>query len=96
MSERGSEIPTRCLRPHEALPFEPLGQKTQAVTVEPENLQDVSTLAAKHEDMPRQRLLFEHRLHLGAESAEAARHVRCPAAIQIRVPAGSAIMTANS
>ena len=33
-------------------------------------------LSTKDEDVARQGLLFEHRLHLGAEPVEAASHVR--------------------
>jgi hypothetical protein len=46
--------------------------------------------------VPRQRLLFEHRLHLGAEPMEPRRISVTPAAIQIRVPAGSEITDEDS
>jgi hypothetical protein len=46
--------------------------------------------------MTGQRLLFEHRLDLGAQTVKATAHVRYPAAIQIRVPAGSEITGEDS
>jgi len=52
--------------------------ESRTLTIEPEALQNISTSAAKDEDMARQRLLFEHRLHLGAEPVKAAPHVRHP------------------
>ncbi len=65
-----------CLRPDEASSFKPLRQQAKTVAVKPENLHDVPAPPTKDEDMARQRLLFEHRLHLGTQPMKAATHVR--------------------
>src|SRR5271154_498777 len=67
--------PAGRLRPNKASAFEPLGQQTKPVAVEPEQLHDVPSAATEDEDMTGKRLLFEHRLHLSAESMEATAHV---------------------
>ncbi len=55
-----------------------LANRHRPVAIEPEHLHDVAAAATKDEHVARQGLLFEYRLHLGAEPMEAAPHVGHP------------------
>src|ERR1700730_17392970 len=67
---------TTCrLRPNKASALEPLAQQAEPVAIKPEDLQNVPSSATEDEDMTGERLLLEHRLHLGAESMKATAHV---------------------
>ncbi len=52
-----------------------LGEKTQPIAIEPEALNNVTSSAAKNEDVTREGLFVEHRLHLRTQSIEASTHV---------------------
>ena len=56
----------RSLRPDESSSLQTLGKQTKAVSIEPQQLDDIASASSKHEDVSGERLLFEHGLHLCA------------------------------
>lgn len=63
------------LRPDEAAALKPLGEQAKAIAVPPQQLHNITSAAAENEDMPGERLLLKHRLHLRAQAIEAAAHI---------------------
>src|SRR5262249_41049045 len=50
-------------------------EQTQSVAIPPEQLDQISTAAAEHEDVTRKRVLLQDRLHDRAQSGEAASQI---------------------
>src|SRR6201996_3764016 len=75
---RQTHLTTGGLRPDEAPTLQPLLKKTQTVTIEPQQLDQVAALAAKYKYMPGKWSLLEHRLYDRRESLKAATQIRKP------------------
>ncbi len=71
--------PAARLRPHEAAIFQPLREQTQAVTIPPQQLDSITTAAPKSEQLTRERMLGELRLHDRGQPIEPVAQVRDPA-----------------
>ncbi len=56
------------LRPDEAAPFEALAEQAQTMTVPPENLDEVTTLAPEDEYMTTERIDVQRRLRNGRQT----------------------------
>ena len=69
------DLAAGCLWPDKAASLQSFGQKAEPVAVEPEELHYIAAPPAKDEHMARERLLFEHRLHLHTQPLKAAPHV---------------------
>ena len=63
------------LGPDETPAFKPLGEQAKTIAVEPQQLHDVASAAAKYEDVSRVWLLLQYGLHLRAQSMEATTHI---------------------
>ena len=63
------------LRPDKSAALEALREKAKTVTIKPEAFNDVTSAAAKHEDVTRVWLLFENSLYLCTQTMKTAAHV---------------------
>ena len=63
------------LRPDETAAFQALAEQAQAMAIPPQNLDQITALAAKDEDMAAERIDVERRLHDGSQAIEATPHV---------------------
>src|SRR5208283_4009965 len=74
---RGAQAhcPMRRLRPHEAPAFKTLGEEAQSIPAPSQDLYPIARSATKHEQLPREWILGELRLHESSESIEALAHV---------------------
>lgn len=50
-------------------------QQTHAIAAPPQHFEQITAFAAKHEDVPAERIPFKHGLHLGGETVESGPHV---------------------
>ena len=66
------------LGPHELARFEPLGEQTQPVTIPPQEFHPITATAAKDEDLAREGIGLQFRLHECSQPVEPAPHVGDP------------------
>ena len=73
-TSRGRSVST-LLRPDESALLQTLREQAQTIAIEPEALYDVASAPPEHEDMTREGLLLQYRLHLRTEAIETATHI---------------------
>jgi len=64
------------LRPDESAFLQSLGKQAHALTIPPQQLDDVAALSSKHKDVAREGILRERALHQRGQTIKAAAHVR--------------------
>ena len=75
LSATESHGTTLGLWPYKTTTLQPLGEEAQTITIPPQQLHDIASAPAEHEDMARKRLLLQNRLHLRTEAIETAPHI---------------------
>ena len=68
-------VPSRSLRPDESASLQTLGKQTKTIAIPPQELDDVASAPAKHEDVSGERLLLKNGLHLRTQTIEATAHI---------------------